>query len=409
MTDGSLDPRRARGFPAFQARSRSGHRTAESWWGIEWIAAMERSALDVDQLKKGRRYARAGLVGTISVAPGQVTAYTHDGDDMSSYRTTVTLQELSDDGWERLYEGVAARAGHIAALLDGELPHDLVDWAHDVGLDLLPHVGDLEPNCDCPGWDHPCQHAAALSYQAAWLLDADPFLLLLMRGRSREEVLDELRVRGRRSPAPQQSGTPAAEAYALEPGALPEVSTDTGATVLDLASVLSRAVNEAVDAAVLDLLARDAAVRACAALAGAAVLPSPDGRRECIRLLAGYPEHPAATAVRKAVGGGTEVDLAVAAWRTDGVAGLEVLQEPWSPPGPVMARARAAVVDLLGDGHAPEVVTWRNRLTVPTSDVQLRCGRNGLWYLYVDRDGEWWPAAPPRPSAGSALLEDQLA
>src|SRR5690606_24269213 len=39
---------------------------------------------------------------------------------------------------------------------------------------------------------HPCKHAAALCYQTARLLDADPFVLLLLRGRGEREVIDAL-------------------------------------------------------------------------------------------------------------------------------------------------------------------------------------------------------------------------
>ncbi|OSC47127.1 hypothetical protein B5181_42380, partial [Streptomyces sp. 4F] len=71
------------------------------------------------------------------------------------------------------------RPGHIAALLDKELPHSLADC----GVPLLPGPGDLAPQCSCPDSGHPCKHAAALCYQTARLLDADPFVLLLLRGR----------------------------------------------------------------------------------------------------------------------------------------------------------------------------------------------------------------------------------
>ena len=90
---------------------------------------------------------------------------------------------------------VAARAGHIAALADHDMPRDLVVAAADAGVPLLPGPGDLQAECDCPEWLHPCRHAAALCYQAAWLLDADPFILLLMRGRGEREIVADLQRR----------------------------------------------------------------------------------------------------------------------------------------------------------------------------------------------------------------------
>ncbi len=41
----------------------------------------------------------------------------------------------------------------------------------------------------------PCPHTAALCYQLARLLDQDPFVLLLLRGRGERELLDDLQAR----------------------------------------------------------------------------------------------------------------------------------------------------------------------------------------------------------------------
>jgi uncharacterized Zn finger protein len=178
----------AQGFPAFGPQRR-GKRFAESWWGQAWIRAMEDVSLDHALLAKGRAYAKRGTLGPITVSPGRIATTTAEEE---VYDTVVHVEQLGDDDWARFLDAVAARAGHIAALLDGELPPDLVE---DTDVRLLPSVGDLEPECDCPGFQYPCRHAAALCYQASWLLDADPFLLLLMRGRGRAELLSELRAR----------------------------------------------------------------------------------------------------------------------------------------------------------------------------------------------------------------------
>ncbi|WP_236781102.1 SWIM zinc finger family protein [Amycolatopsis sp. BJA-103] len=171
---------RVRGFPAFGAQGGHGQ-FARSWWGRAWINAMEDTALDLRQLKQGRKYAAEGRVGPITVSPGRIGAVVDDQE--GQYRTEVRLAELTDTEWDRFLDRVASRAGHLAALLDRDMPHDLVEAADDAGVHLLPGIGDLDPDCDCPGWELPCRHAAALSFQASWLLDADPFVLLLMRGK----------------------------------------------------------------------------------------------------------------------------------------------------------------------------------------------------------------------------------
>ncbi|MCW0216596.1 MAG: SWIM zinc finger family protein [Pseudonocardia sp.] len=187
----------ARGFPAFPAR-RGGTR-GRSWWAREWVAAMEDTSLDLTELRRGRRLAGSGLLGPITVSPGRITTVAEDPDEQAVYVVAVTLAVLDEAGRARFLDRAAAEAGHLAALLAGEVPRELVRAAAAADVALLPGIGDLEGSCGCPDWGDPCRHAAALCYQVSWLLDADPFLLLLARGLDRETLLAELA--GRDGPA----------------------------------------------------------------------------------------------------------------------------------------------------------------------------------------------------------------
>jgi uncharacterized Zn finger protein len=182
------------GFPAFPVTTRKPGRFARTWWGNAWLQAMEDTSLDLAQLKRGRKFAYAGLVGPITVSAGRIAAQV-TSDDGAVYHTVVLVDRLSDAQWRRFLDEVAAKAGHIAALLDRDMPHDLVEAAADADVSLLPGIGDLQPECDCEGWELPCTHAAALCFQAAWLLDADPFVLLLLRGLGQDDLTEELRRR----------------------------------------------------------------------------------------------------------------------------------------------------------------------------------------------------------------------
>ena len=86
------------------------------------------------------------------------------------------------------YPAVAARAAHTAALLDGELPPEVVADAAAAGVELLPGPGEVGPRCSCPDWADPCKHAAAVYYLLGAEFDRDPFLLLKLRGITRAEL-----------------------------------------------------------------------------------------------------------------------------------------------------------------------------------------------------------------------------
>lgn len=245
----------ALGFPAFPARKPRPGRFARSWWGQAWLRALEDTSLDSEPLKRGRRFAFAGRVGPITVSPGRIAAQVY-GEDGEVHDTVVFVERLTGEEWRRFLDEVSAKAGHLAALLDRDMPHELVTAAADADVPLLPGIGDLQPECDCPGYALPCVHAAALCFQAAWLLDADPFVLLLLRGRGQPEVLDAVRRRSTATPAmstPPDSDAPSAprDLPADAPPPL-EVPPAPGVDPEALAAAAARAVGRA-----RDLLLRD--------------------------------------------------------------------------------------------------------------------------------------------------------
>ncbi|GAA0918138.1 SWIM zinc finger family protein [Nonomuraea longicatena] len=357
------------GFAAFPRQS-AGARFAATWWGRAWIKALEDTTLDHTLLRKGRAYAKTGRVGPITVSPGRLSAMTEDGHD-----TVVQVTRLTDAEWDRFLDQVAAQAGHIAALLDGDVPQDLVTAAEDAAVPLLPAVGDLEPDCDCPDWGHPCEHAAALCYQASWLLDGDPFVLLLLRGRGRAELLEALQLRDAPAAAP---GIAAADAYALGTPPLPEPPpADVAFTPLELE-----------EAPGVDVRALGALTASASELARELLVT---GR---LRSLTEYQDR-----VRLAAASGLDAGLeaAVLAWRYGGADGLDVLERPWTPAKADLARAAAE----WERQELPAVEPWRNRWTL--GSLQLRYGRDGRWYPFTDRDGDWWPAGPPEKDPAALL------
>ena len=196
MTDGG--PGRAGRVTHPRIRPRRGAARASTWWGKAWVRAAEESAYGDGDLKAARSLARAGSVGAITVTTGRYLAAVEDGDELWS--TGTTLPVLEEPERAAFVEAVAAESGRLPALLAGELPHALVEHAEEAGVELLPFGGELEASCTCSAWVDPCAHALAAAYQVAWLVDADPFVLLALRGLSREDLLARLHDREKRRP-----------------------------------------------------------------------------------------------------------------------------------------------------------------------------------------------------------------
>ncbi|GCD46611.1 SWIM zinc finger family protein [Streptomyces paromomycinus] len=178
---------RSRTFPPLPQRSGARGLFAETWWGSAWLDALETTALDSARLARGRTYARDGNVDTVNITPGRIAASVR-GSRPRPYNVVIRLRQLTADEWAVLLDSVAAEPAQLTALLAKKLPKAVAE----AGVQLLPGPGDLVPRCSCPDHGNPCKHAAAVCFQVARLLDADPFVLLLIRGRGERELLDEL-------------------------------------------------------------------------------------------------------------------------------------------------------------------------------------------------------------------------
>jgi uncharacterized Zn finger protein len=424
------------------SRRRFRNQFASSWWGRAWVEALEdRAQLDPNRLPRGRTYARQARVRQFTVAPGLVSADVQ-GSDWDPYEVEVRVRMFPPKEWEAALDAIAARAAHAAALLDGELDPGIVDDLQGAGVGLLPGPGELGPYCSCPDWADPCKHAAAVCYLVASLLDDDPFVLLHLRGREREDVLAEVRSRRaqavgaasrpRRDRADDDEGIPAREAYALAAeaagatGAIgatgatgaagvagaveaaagrnggtepvlpafpavplpPDRPQDPAPPVVGLPATLG-ATGELLE------LSRDAARRAWELATGQS-----DGglsldatadlaRRAALALEArapidGLAKHSGEP--RRRV-----VSLGVA-WQAGGVDGVQVLDEPWDPPAEDLAEARTA---LLEDAPArTRVRVSRNRVS-RSDGVQLRFGRDRRWYRFRRQGRSWEPTSTP--------------
>ncbi len=427
-----MSGRAARTLPPVPARPGARGPFAESWWGSAWVRALEDSALDQGRLSRGRTYARAGHVGAITIGPGRITASVW-GSRPRPYRALIRLRVLSDQEWDSFLDSVAAQPAHIAALLDKDMPHALVEAAGTAGVQLLPGHGELDAGCSCPDNGRPCKHAAALCYQTARFLDADPFVLLLLRGRDEEELLDELARRNAASASREAGEARREEGPESLPGVLardalatslrPPLPEPLAAPAGPGEPPLLPEVPGGPDPLALTFLATDAVGRAHAALSDPGFLEDSTGRsdpmwHDAIRLAATHPQLTGRGTVsarfdRLARGTGhsaVELARAAAAWR-QGDEGLTVLETSWDPPAGNFDRARGA----LAAADLPRMSIHRNHLTDPTRRHQLRYGTDRRWYPYRNEaDGsstggsvggaeDWWPEGRSEADPVSAL------
>jgi hypothetical protein len=168
---------------------------ADSWWSQRFVDVLESYAVG-GRLQRGRRYARAGQILSLDVQPGLLVSQVQ-GSRRTPYVVTVRAERPGAAQWRRLDEAFRSRVAFAARLLAGEVPPELEDAFASAGLELIPSSWEaLGASCTCPDWENPCKHIAAVLYVFADQLDADPWLLLAWRGRSRDEVLAHIKGHG---------------------------------------------------------------------------------------------------------------------------------------------------------------------------------------------------------------------
>jgi len=167
---------------------------AKNWWAQRWIAALER-VVDSGRLARGRSYARKGQVLSIDETKDGIAARVQ-GSMRTPYKISIKINHLTDAGWDKVIDALAEQAIFTAQLLAGEMPQDIEQAFEKAKVSLFPsNRRDLQTDCSCPDYSNPCKHIAATHYILGERFDEDPFLIFRLRGRTQEQVMQELRKR----------------------------------------------------------------------------------------------------------------------------------------------------------------------------------------------------------------------
>lgn len=173
-----------------RARSARGA-IATTWWGERFISLLESTEIG-GRLQRGKTYARKGQVISLEVDVGVVNAVVQ-GSRARPYRVRIGARAFDKSEWASIEQELAGSAWYLARLLAGEMPEDIEDVFARLGVHLFPAgPQELSMDCTCPDWSVPCKHLAAAFYLLAESFDEDPFRILAWRGRSRDDLLENL-------------------------------------------------------------------------------------------------------------------------------------------------------------------------------------------------------------------------
>lgn len=183
---------------------------SREWWVERWLELLN-SYRFKKRLERGRNYAREGNVLSIEFAQKQVFASVQ-GSEAEPYQVALSLEPFpdenreriikmmtqkpfTDEDWDCITQTMSEKAIYAAQLLAGELPANIEEVFTANGLSLFPYtLSDVRSRCSCPDKANPCKHIAAVYYQLADRFSEDPFIIFQLRGRTKEQILENLRL-----------------------------------------------------------------------------------------------------------------------------------------------------------------------------------------------------------------------
>ena len=141
------------------------------------------------KVRRGRVLARRRRVEGLAIRPGLVTATVED-DSGNSFSVRLRLSIFDPDVWNDVVNRLQGDASHLARLVTGRIDDDMMEAFDASGAELFPYdISDVSYYCTCFDQAAVCIHSVAAHVALADAMEADPFVLMELRGRDRDWLL----------------------------------------------------------------------------------------------------------------------------------------------------------------------------------------------------------------------------
>ncbi len=181
-------PREAKG--GIKAHTKRGE-IGSKWYSKKLISVLKSYGWE-NRLSRGARYARAGQVIKINMDKGSVEAYVQ-GSRSKPYHIKIIFPAIPEEQWKNIFKMLNEHKEVVSELLNGNVPPEFEDLLEKMNTSLfIKKPDDIKMSCTCPDYAVPCKHIAAVFYILAENFDTDPFLMLLLRGKNKQEIMSSV-------------------------------------------------------------------------------------------------------------------------------------------------------------------------------------------------------------------------
>ena len=127
---------------------------------------------------------------------GRIDAEVHHR-ELGDCTVVIEVAKLSDEQWDVVLEALSSQASFLAQLLSGEMPREVEQIFSGVDLALMPaDSSEITESCTCcRDGESVCRPTLTVYLAVGDMLNDDPWLLLRLRGRDRQQILQDLSAR----------------------------------------------------------------------------------------------------------------------------------------------------------------------------------------------------------------------
>ena len=126
------------------------------------------------------------------IQPGKVSARIEE-ETAQAHRVEISFDKLSEETWEKILVDLSKNAYFIASLLAGKLPVEIQSLFDSYNASLCPSsLNDINITFDYNEITKMLPCVCALVFRLCEKLDKDPFIIFLLRGKGRDEILSRI-------------------------------------------------------------------------------------------------------------------------------------------------------------------------------------------------------------------------
>jgi len=178
-------------------------------WSDRWFAMLQTFGLSTER-QAAPRTLRGSRITRLEVLPGEINAQVQQR-EQGVCTVRIQVATWPDLIWADLINLLNSQPLFVTQFLAGNVPLEIEQMLHQMGTTLLPaSAGEIRQHCSCrASSDSPCPELVAVHQQFGEMLNTEPWLLLRLRGRDRQQIIQALQAQrsGNSAGLPSNSST----------------------------------------------------------------------------------------------------------------------------------------------------------------------------------------------------------